>query len=58
MVRTASASQMTRSLSEPTAIRPFRGYRFRILAALVLVTATNVFSSILPVTWGEPDKGR
>lgn len=36
-----SGSQMTTSASEPTAIRPFLGYRLKILAALVLVTATN-----------------
>lgn len=53
MVRVASVSQMTRSLSDPTAIRPLRGYRFRSFAALVLVTATNMFSSILPVTWQQ-----
>lgn len=50
-VRTASVSQMTRSASEPTAIRPLRGYRLSSLAALVLVTATNMFSSILPVVY-------
>lgn len=48
-VFTLSGSQMTTSASEPTAIRPFLGYRLKILAALVLVTATNWFSSILPV---------
>lgn len=49
MIFTASGSQITRSLSEPTAILPFRGYRLKIFAALVLVTATNWFSSIFPV---------
>lgn len=49
MVFTRSGSQMTTSASEPTATRPFLGYRLKILAALVLVTATNWFSSILPV---------
>lgn len=49
MIFTASGSHITRSLSEPTAILPFRGYRLKILAALVLVTATNWFSSIFPV---------
>ncbi|TNN38596.1 hypothetical protein EYF80_051229 [Liparis tanakae] len=34
-------------------MRPLRGYRLKILAALVLVTPTNWFSSILPVTWRE-----
>lgn len=43
--------QMTRSASEPTAIRPLQGYMLKILAAFVLVTATNSFSSILPVAW-------
>lgn len=32
-------------------IRPLRGYRLRILAALELVTATKRFSSIFPPTW-------
>lgn len=41
MVLTLSGSQMTMSASEPTAIRPLRGYRLKILAALVDVTATN-----------------
>lgn len=45
---------MTRSASEPTAIRPLRGYRLSSLAALVLVTATNMFSSILPVDCETP----
>lgn len=48
---TASGSQMTRSLSEPTDILPLRGYRLKILAAFVLVTATNWFSSIFPVAY-------
>lgn len=51
MVLTLSGSQMTMSASEPTAIRPLRGYRLKILAALVEVTATNWFSSILPMAW-------
>lgn len=50
-----SGSHSTRSASEPTAMRPLRGYRLKILAALVLVTATNWFSSILPVTWNESE---
>lgn len=50
---TASGSQMTRSLSEPTAILPFRGYKLKIFAALVLVTATNWFSSIFPVACSD-----
>lgn len=54
---TLSGSQITKSASEPTAIRPFRGYRLKILAAFVLVTATNWFSSILPVTWGKTEGG-
>lgn len=49
MVFTLSGSQMTTSASEPTATRPFLGYKLKILAALVLVTATNWVSSILPV---------
>ena len=48
-ILTASGSQITRSLSEPTDILPLRGYRLKILAAFVLVTATNWFSSIFPV---------
>lgn len=50
---TASGSHITRSLSEPTAILPFRGYRLKIFAALVLVTATNWFSSIFPVACSD-----
>lgn len=53
---TASGSQMTRSLSEPTAILPFRGYRLKIFAALVLVTATNWFSSIFPVACSDTER--
>lgn len=49
IVFTLSGSQITTSASDPTAIRPFLGYRLKILAALVLVTATNWLSSILPV---------
>ena len=48
-VLTASGSQITRSLSEPTDVLPLRGHRLKILAAFVLVTATNWFSSIFPV---------
>lgn len=48
MVLVLSGSQMTMSASEPTAIRPLRGYRLKIFAALVDVTATNWFSSIFP----------
>ena len=48
-ILTASGPQITRSLSEPTDILPLRGYRLKILAAFVLVTATNWFSSIFPV---------
>ncbi len=43
--------QITMSASDPTAIRPFRGYRLKIFAAFVLVTATKSFSSILPVAY-------
>lgn len=57
IVLTLSGSQITKSASEPTAIRPFRGYRLKILAAFVLVTATNWFSSILPVTCREMEGG-
>jgi len=53
---TASGSHITRSLSEPTAIRPFRGYRLKIFAALVLVTATNWFSSIFPVACSDTER--
>lgn len=53
---TASGSQMTRSPSEPTAILPFRGYRLKIFAALVLVTATNWFSSIFPVACSDTSR--
>lgn len=49
IVLTLSGSQMTMSASEPTAIRPLRGYRLKILAAFVDVTATNWFSSIFPM---------
>ncbi len=49
MVLTLSGSQMTMSASDPTAIRPLRGYILKILAALVDVTATNWFSSIFPM---------
>lgn len=55
MIFVMSGSHSTRSASEPTAIRPLRGYRLKILAALVLVTATNWFSSILPVTWDKSE---
>lgn len=55
MIFVTSGSHSTRSASEPTAIRPLRGYRLKILAALVLVTATNWFSSILPDTWKESE---
>ena len=41
MILVTSGSQSTRSASEPTATRPFRGYRLKSLAALVLVTATK-----------------
>lgn len=51
IVFTLSGSQITTSASDPTAIRPFLGYRLKILAALVLVTATNWLSSILPVAY-------
>lgn len=53
---TASGSHMTRSPSEPTAILPFRGYRLKIFAALVLVTATNWFSSIFPVACSDTER--
>lgn len=48
MVRFLLGSQTTMSASEPTAITPFRGYRLKILAAFVLVTATNRMGSIMP----------
>lgn len=51
MIFVTSGSHRTRSASEPTAMRPLRGYKLKILAALVLVTATNWFSSIFPVTY-------
>ena len=53
MVLTLSGSQMTMSASDPTAIRPLRGYRLKIFAALVDVTATNWFSSIFPIALGR-----
>ena len=53
MILVTSGSQSTRSASEPTAMRPLRGYMLKILAALVLVTDTNWFSSIFPDTWRE-----
>lgn len=53
MILVISGSHNTRSASEPTAMWPLRGYRLKIFAALVLVTATNWFSSILPVTCKE-----
>lgn len=55
MIFVKSGSHSTRSASEPTAMRPLRGYRLKILAAFVLVTATNWFSSILPVTWNQSE---
>lgn len=64
MILVTSGSHSTRSASEPTAIRPLRGNRLKIFAAFVLVTATNWFSSILPVTLGKtgqavgPGQGR
>lgn len=56
MVLILLGSQITMSASEPTAIRPLRGYRLKILAALVLVTATNWFSSIFPIACREQIK--
>lgn len=53
MILVISGSHSTRSASEPTAMRPLRGNRLKILAAFVLVTATNWFSSILPVTFWD-----
>lgn len=60
----ASGSHTTTSASAPGMIRPLRGYRLRILAALELVTATKRFSSIFPPTWkvanvsDQPGSGR
>lgn len=48
MVRFLLGSQTTMSASEPTATTPFRGYKLKILAAFVLVTATNRVGSIMP----------
>lgn len=47
----ASGSHTTTSASAPGMMRPLRGYRLRIFAALELVTATKRFSSIFPPTW-------
>lgn len=38
---------MTMSASEPTAIRPLRGYKLKIFAAFVLVIATNFCGPII-----------
>lgn len=60
----ASGSHTTTSASAPGMMRPLRGYRLRILAALELVTATKRFSSIFPPTWNvanvsdQPGSGR
>lgn len=48
MVRFLLGSQTIMSASEPTAMTPFRGYKLKILAAFVLVTATNRVGSIIP----------
>ncbi len=53
MILVISGSHSTRSASDPTAMRPLRGNRLKTLAAFVLVTATNWFSSILPVTFWD-----
>lgn len=48
IVRFLVGSQTTMSASEPMATTPLRGYKLKILAAFVLVTATNRGGSIRP----------
>lgn len=50
-MRSSWVLHTTRSASDPTAMIPFLGNKLNILAALVLVKATNWFWSIYPAFW-------
>src|SRR5660398_188013 len=50
IVRSACGSRMTRSASLPGAMVPFRGYRPKILAGMVAVSATKRFRLICSST--------
>jgi hypothetical protein len=55
ITRVASASQTTKSASEPTAIVPFWGKMLKIFAVLVEVTFTNSLGVIFPVLTAESE---